>query len=80
MRPSVTTTTSPAKRQMKGLYALHRRRGRSCGRGWAGHRADVAWPVGWHPIPGLTGQGTWIQTGSCAVNLGFGETFTRTGN
>jgi hypothetical protein len=33
-----------------------------------------------NPIPALTGQGTWVQTGSCAVNLGISETFTRTGD
>ena len=33
-----------------------------------------------NPIPVLTGHGTWVQTGSCAVNLGFDETFTRTGD
>jgi serine/threonine protein kinase len=32
------------------------------------------------PIPLLSGHGTWIQTGSCAVNLAFDETFTRTGD
>jgi serine/threonine protein kinase len=32
------------------------------------------------PIPVLTGHGTWVQTGSCAVNIGFDETFTRTGD
>ena len=33
-----------------------------------------------NPIPVLTGHGTWVQTGSCAVNIGFDETFTRTGD
>ena len=34
-----------------------------------------------NPIPSLTGHGTWVQTGgSCAVNLSFDETFTRTGD
>ena len=33
-----------------------------------------------NPIPVLTGHGTWVQTGSCAVNVGFDETFTRTGD
>jgi predicted Ser/Thr protein kinase len=32
------------------------------------------------PVPVLTGHGTWVQTGSCAVNFGFNETFTRTGD
>jgi predicted Ser/Thr protein kinase len=33
------------------------------------------------PIPTLSGHGTWVQTGgSCAVNVGFDETFTRTGD
>jgi serine/threonine protein kinase len=31
-------------------------------------------------ISELTGNGTWIQTASCAVNIGFNETFTRTGD
>jgi serine/threonine protein kinase len=33
-----------------------------------------------NPIPVLTGHGTWVQTGSCAVNIGLDETFTRTGD
>jgi serine/threonine-protein kinase len=33
-----------------------------------------------NPIAVLTGHGTWIQTGSCAVNLGIDETYTRTGD
>jgi serine/threonine-protein kinase len=33
-----------------------------------------------NPIPELTGHGTWVQTGSCAVNLNIDETFTRTGD
>jgi predicted Ser/Thr protein kinase len=34
-----------------------------------------------NPIPVLSGHGTWVQTGgSCAVNVGFDETFTRTGD
>jgi len=33
-----------------------------------------------NPIPELTGHGTWVQTGSCAVNLKIDETFTRTGD
>ena len=33
-----------------------------------------------NPIPALTGHGTWVQTGACAVNYGFDETFTRTGD
>jgi serine/threonine-protein kinase len=32
------------------------------------------------PIPVLTGHGTWVQTASCAVNIGFDQTFTRTGD
>jgi predicted Ser/Thr protein kinase len=32
------------------------------------------------PIPVLTGHGSWVQSGSCAVNFGFDETFTRTGD
>jgi serine/threonine protein kinase len=32
------------------------------------------------PIPVLSGHGTWVQTGACAVNVGFDETFTRTGD
>jgi predicted Ser/Thr protein kinase len=32
-----------------------------------------------NPIPELAGHGTWIQTGSCAVNLKIDETYTRTG-
>ncbi|HEX7826550.1 MAG TPA: serine/threonine protein kinase, partial [Mycobacterium sp.] len=32
------------------------------------------------PIQGLSGHGTWVQTGTCAVNLEFDETFTRTGD
>jgi serine/threonine-protein kinase len=32
------------------------------------------------PIQSLSGHGTWVQTGSCAVNLEFDETFTRTGD
>jgi serine/threonine-protein kinase len=32
------------------------------------------------PIQSLRGRGTWIQTGSCAVNLEYDETFTRTGD
>jgi serine/threonine-protein kinase len=33
-----------------------------------------------NPITELTGQGKWVQTGSCAVNLDTVETFTRTGD
>jgi serine/threonine protein kinase len=33
-----------------------------------------------NPIQELTGHGTWVQTGSCAVNLTIDETFTRTGD
>jgi serine/threonine-protein kinase len=33
-----------------------------------------------NPIAELRGQGTWVQTGSCAVNLDISETFTRTGD
>jgi len=33
-----------------------------------------------NPIPSLSGRGTWVQTGSCAVNLQFDETFTRIGD
>jgi serine/threonine-protein kinase len=33
-----------------------------------------------NPIAALTGHGTWVQTGSCAVNIGIDETFTRTGD
>ena len=34
-----------------------------------------------NPIPVLSGHGTWVQTGgSCAVNVNFDETFTRTGD
>ena len=32
------------------------------------------------PIAILRGHGTWVQTGSCAVNVEFDETFTRTGD
>jgi hypothetical protein len=32
------------------------------------------------PITLLTGQGTQVQTGSCPANVGFDETFTRTGD
>jgi serine/threonine-protein kinase len=32
------------------------------------------------PIPTLTGNGHWTQTGSCAVDIDFAETFTRTGD
>jgi serine/threonine-protein kinase len=32
------------------------------------------------PIQFLSGHGTWAQTGTCAVNLEFDETFTRTGD
>jgi serine/threonine-protein kinase len=32
------------------------------------------------PIPFLGGHGTWVQTGTCAVDLEFDETFTRTGD
>jgi serine/threonine-protein kinase len=32
------------------------------------------------PIQFLGGHGTWVQTGTCAVNLEFDETFTRTGD
>ncbi|MCW2558929.1 MAG: anchored-rane serine/threonine-protein kinase, partial [Mycobacterium sp.] len=32
------------------------------------------------PIPLLSGHGTWVQSGTCAVNLEFDETFTRTGD
>jgi serine/threonine-protein kinase len=32
------------------------------------------------PIPALNGNGTWVQTGACAVNIGFDETFTRIGD
>jgi predicted Ser/Thr protein kinase len=32
------------------------------------------------PIQLLSGHGTWVQTGTCAVNLEFDETFTRTGD
>ena len=33
-----------------------------------------------NPIPSLSGHGTWVQTGSCAVDFEFDETFTRTGD
>ncbi|HTI75768.1 MAG TPA: serine/threonine protein kinase, partial [Mycobacterium sp.] len=33
-----------------------------------------------NPIQELTGHGTWVQTGSCAVNLTIDEKFTRTGD
>jgi predicted Ser/Thr protein kinase len=33
-----------------------------------------------NPIPVLTGHGTWVQTGACPANVGFDETFTRTGD
>jgi hypothetical protein len=33
-----------------------------------------------NPIAALTGHGTWVQTGSCSVNVGFDESFTRTGD
>jgi predicted Ser/Thr protein kinase len=33
-----------------------------------------------NPIAALTGHGTWVQTGSCAVTVGFDESFTRTGD
>jgi serine/threonine-protein kinase len=33
-----------------------------------------------NPIPLLSGHGTWVQTGSCAVDFEFDETFTRTGD
>jgi serine/threonine-protein kinase len=33
-----------------------------------------------NPIQELTGHGTWVQTGACAVNLNIDETFTRTGD
>ncbi|MDT5362812.1 MAG: eukaryotic-like serine/threonine-protein kinase [Mycobacterium sp.] len=32
------------------------------------------------PIQQLSGHGTWVQTGTCAVNLEYDETFTRTGD
>ena len=32
------------------------------------------------PIVSLGGQGHWMQTGACAVNLDFDEIFTRTGD
>jgi hypothetical protein len=32
------------------------------------------------PIPVLNGHGHWQQNGSCAVNMDFDETFTRTGD
>ncbi len=33
-----------------------------------------------NPIHALSGHGTWVQTGSCAIDLEFDETFTRTGD
>jgi predicted Ser/Thr protein kinase len=33
-----------------------------------------------NPIPELTGHGTWVQSGSCAVNLTVDEKFVRTGD
>jgi serine/threonine-protein kinase len=33
-----------------------------------------------NPIAELRGHGTWVQTGSCAVNYTIDETFTRTGD
>ncbi len=33
-----------------------------------------------NPIQELTGRGTWVQTGTCAVDLSINETFTRTGD
>jgi serine/threonine-protein kinase len=33
-----------------------------------------------NPIQLLSGHGTWVQTGTCAVDLEFDETFTRTGD
>jgi serine/threonine-protein kinase len=44
-------------------------------------RVQVALPVpAPNPIPFLTGQGTWVQTGGCAVTTTFDETYTRTGD
>ena len=46
-------------------------------------KADAQFPLPQppqNPVPSLTGHGTWVQSGSCAVNLEFDETFTRTGD
>ncbi|HJT96551.1 MAG TPA: serine/threonine-protein kinase [Mycobacterium sp.] len=46
-------------------------------------KADAQFPLPQppqNPIPSLSGHGTWVQTGSCAVDLEFDETFTRTGD
>jgi serine/threonine-protein kinase len=45
--------------------------------------ADAQYPMPappQNPISLLSGHGTWVQTGTCAVNLEFDETFTRTGD
>jgi serine/threonine-protein kinase len=46
-------------------------------------KADAQFPLPeppQNPISQLSGHGTWVQTGSCAINLEFDETFTRTGD
>jgi hypothetical protein len=45
--------------------------------------ADAQYPMPappQNPISLLSGHGTWVQTGTCVVNLEFDETFTRTGD
>ncbi|WP_029114306.1 serine/threonine-protein kinase [Mycobacterium sp. URHB0044] len=46
-------------------------------------KADAQFPLPQppqNPIAQLSGRGTWVQTGSCAIDLQFDETFTRTGD
>jgi serine/threonine-protein kinase len=45
--------------------------------------ADAQYPLPQpprNPIQLVSGHGTWVQTGTCTVNLEFDETFTRTGD
>ncbi len=46
-------------------------------------KADARFPLpepAQNPIQRLNGHGTWVQTGSCAVELEYDETLTRTGD
>lgn len=46
-------------------------------------KADARFPLPappQNPIQRLSGHGTWVQTGSCAIEFEYDETFTRTGD
>jgi serine/threonine-protein kinase len=44
---------------------------------------DITYPLPQppqNPVTALSGTGRWVQTGSCAVDMTYTETFTRTGD